>query len=58
MRSPVPEVPNSLTSPCPKLPMPDGNGLDDMVRVIIEVADLYHECSDKQRALSEIVKED
>jgi len=50
-------VPPSLTTPCPTLPTPAGPELADIVTTLLQVAEDYHDCAARHRALADLVTE-
>lgn len=57
---PTPEprypTPANLTAPCPELPLATSGVLHALLTNHVEVAGLYHDCRDRQRALAETVR--
>ena len=52
----MPMPPAQMTQPCPQLPQPDSNNLNDLLMNHVEVAGLYHLCKQRHDSLSHYYK--
>lgn len=54
--SPVISPSESVMAPCNPLPLLETGELPEIVSVLVQTAEEYHNCSDKQKVLSDAIR--